>query len=184
MCGFDCIGSWALPFHLVSIVFDIEIHLLSIKKQNLTLAYIGNVRPYSASLVMPKYYPHKYVFCPQLTTILEQIWLQLSVTGERMDTNAWDTLKPTVGRPDFFLCWSADKHGFDRPTGAVTLKAYLTDYLHRPQSLPFGRPLPDDRPTAFPCRATCNESADDQPTCWGLWVDRSYDILASVRMCI
>ena len=118
--------------------------------------------------------------------------------------NAWVTLKPTVGRPDF-LCWSADKHGLDRPTGAVTLKTYLTNYLHRPQSFPFGRPstdcislsgnmqrvrwrsadlgvvsrrLPDaeykikiyrptiwqwsvdHRPTAFPCRATYNESAD------------------------
>ena len=109
-----------------------------------------------------------------------------------MMPNAWVTLKPTVGRPDFFLCWSADKHGFYRLTGAVTLKTYFTDYLHRPQSSPFSRPSPDDRPTVaqwsadsrqtvFHCWATCNESADDWLTCGGLSVDRSYDIMVSVE---
>ena len=59
---------------------------------------------------------------------------------------AWVTLKLTVSRPDFFMLIGRQTR-FWWPTGAVTLKTYLTDYLHWPQSFPFGRPSPDDRST-------------------------------------
>ena len=98
--------------------------------------------------------------------------------------NSWVTLKPTVGRPDFFmligrqtLFWSAD-WSFHIKNIPHRLPSPTTKFSIWPT---VARWSADRRPSAFPCQATCNESADDRPTCGQLSVHQSYDILASVR---
>ena len=116
----------------------------------------------------------------KVSLIHNPVWWYIIIGYMSLSGCAWVILKPTVGRPNF-LCWSADK-----PTGAVTLKTYLTDYLHQPHSFPFSRPSPDDRQTVgwlhFPVgqHATCRPIIG-RPF-WQLLVNRSYDILASMCM--
>ena len=85
----------------------------------------------------------------------------------KTNCHTWVTLKPTVGRSDFFMLigrqtrfWSADWscHIKNIPH---RLPSLTTKFSIRPT---VARWSADRRPTAFPCRATCWRSADLRAT--------------------